>query len=201
MGLPFISSSPPKEPNQTIFNNPVFGNQPGAEKYQYHQQVETFDDDLLAFSARLEGKEVAYDEKGNKYLKAVLDKNGVPIKPFCNSTGRHELFSFLNTRLKPSMPLTNLDERRFYELMKHDHKELAVTVYLNGDEWEIDDDRWEEIHFTMLDMIENARRRAIDNEERNWVPKMLNIIQSSSSEKPKASGGLSDMFDRMSKKS
>jgi len=93
-----------------------------------------------------------------------------------------------------------MDIARFFELMKDDHKKLAITCYLNAEEWELDDDRWEEIHFSILDMIENARRRSIDNEERGWITTMLNIFQTINSDKPKQSGGLGDMFDKISKK-
>jgi len=194
MGIPFLSSPAPQPPPQQIFNNPSFSGQPNPEKYQYHQEVESFKDDLLSFKARLEGKKIGYDKDNNILFLPVLDENNTQIKPFANAIGRHEIYSFLDTRLKSTITLTNMDIKRFFELMEDDHKKLAITCYLNGDTWEIDDDRWEEIHFSILDMIENARRRSIDNEERTWITKMLNIVQSITGDKPKPASGLGDMF-------
>lgn len=148
-------------------------------RYGYHSEVQKFEEELLAIKSDLAGRDVVINQRtGKKELSQFPKKNddGTPMTPFCNAEGQHELYHFADERLKPTTPLSNITVERVFELMKADHIILFRLVYQNFDKWKCDAGRWETIHYNILEPIEHARRRGIDNAERDWVSKITNFI-------------------------
>ena len=169
-----------------------------AAKMQYHLEVQRFELEKLMFKARLAGKELIVKPDGGYAMEVIKDENNQPIKPFCNIAGQLAIMQFIEERLTPNIVLSNTPIERVYMCLMDDHKKLALLIYFNAYKWNVDYGQWESLHFTILQAIESAYRRAVDNEERNWVAKLVNIIQNiSGNPAQKNQGVLGGLFAKV----
>lgn len=102
--------------------------------------------------------DIVVDKKTNRPMKIV--------DPFCNIQGQKTILSFASMRLRAGTVLSNYSIETVLDRTFDDANKLALELKLNLRKWNIDPTRWEELHFTIMDRIEAARRRAVNNEER-----------------------------------
>lgn len=176
-GQPPLDQAPPQD-----FNVMPRPSNPLSATYYEKVQIDAFEMEIEEIRGMLEGKiknmvdgkakweyptEELYDANG----RARIGESGKPlrrriIKPFCNADGQREILAFLSARLKSGTPLSNYTPQSMLARTLHDAEEFRLLIYLNRPYWKVDSARWEAFHFTIIDRIEAARRRAVFNKER-----------------------------------
>lgn len=179
---PYLQMPTPRPP-QTL----------GSDYYK-EVQVKIYHEEMMRLKARLEGKVLYIDEdtgeqKWDYPLEYVRDKDtgqilchkdGKPkvkviIDPFCNIQGQTTILAFFDERVGPGTILSNYSIETVLNRCYDDAEKLALELKLNLRKWQIDPTRWEELHFSIMDRIEAARRRAVNNKEREGTNPNMSV--------------------------
>ena len=152
-----------------------------------------FSEELAHIKALLEGKVLVYTKTGAQsvYPRDTEDKE--IKKPFCSSEGQFYIYSFIATFLQKGTVLSNYSIDTVLDRCDQDAVILNELLYLNMRKWKIDPTRLGAFVEVCMDRIESARRRSVDNEERNIVAKgiqeILNMHGSTVQKGPSLLGG------------
>ena len=187
MDNPFnSSSSPPPDQDQIIDTTDLHNTQlnlsgsSGREtQFNYYADAQDFSDEIMNIKALLQGKTIQTDPNGHKHLVYPQDEKGNEIiYPFCSPAGQSMILAIVSTILQKGTVLSNYSIDTVLDRCFSDGITLAGTLYINMRIWKIDPSRYETLVMLIMDRIETARRRAVNNEERGFVGKAISVVES-----------------------
>lgn len=95
--------------------------------------------------------------------------------PFCTPEGQRAIMGFVAPKLSAGTPLSNYEAESVRKNCLMDGVTLWKMIQLNMDEWEIDPARAESVIMTILDRIEAARSRSVDDLERQHTGRNTSV--------------------------
>lgn len=183
-----VESQPPPavDPNQMAATNAP--TQPPGQ-YNYWLAAQDYTPEIDVIKGLLEGKIQTLKPDGSRvweYPRLWVPKADHPkggswfevVEPVCTPEGQREILSFVSARLQVGTVLSNMTAERMLFITEQDLYVLWKMCYLNMRRWQIDPTRFKSLIITLGDRIEMARRRAVDNEERGIVGKVVSVFQS-----------------------
>lgn len=182
--LPFVQDSKEKIEEEALIRSPPPQQQQidlsGGDKtaqFGYWEHAQDFTEEMDYIRAMLEGKQRVVDDKGYSRWEYPKDDMGRIIrKPFCNSEGRTWVVNNVGPVLQKGTTLSNYTIDTALDRCDITADVLNEVFYIKMDDWEIDPDKMPQIVDTIMDRVEAARRRAVNNEERGIVAKAISVI-------------------------
>jgi len=131
---------------------------------------------LKEFDRFLRAEKLVYDQ--SKYgLDGQVSVRKKDVMPKANEEGIDAIMSYLYANFNPQVVQANMSNNDYREHILEMHKRLAVMLWVNMDEWEIEDKDYTLIMMIVRDMLKLFLTRPIDNKERDSYQQFMKNVE------------------------
>jgi hypothetical protein len=132
---------------------------------------------------------VVYDDKGKPFInvRMIAEKK-------CNDEGTQWILNYVENIINPSTVQGNFKFEQYETYIAECHDGLILNLMTNLTNWGINEDNYEAIIDTIMNLIQPFISRLIDNKERESYIATMQIRESNTIEQNNERGGLFSKF-------
>lgn len=159
-------------------NMDLGGSQDKTAQMDYWRDAQDYSMEIRYITALCEGKTSYIADDGSIKFDFPKDETGKYIKaPFCNAEGRAWIVGFVAPFLQKGTTLSSYSIETALDRCDITAETLNETLEMNMRTWAIDGSKLGATVDMIMDRIEAAKRRAVNDAERGFVGKAVSIIE------------------------